>query len=75
MRQLFSWVMAAGLLSAALGCHHTAGFCDCGCDECCGGGEPAGVIVPGHETQILNPVPLKELPQGESLESPKAKGS
>jgi hypothetical protein len=29
MRRLLSLLMALGLFGAAVGCHHTAGVCDC----------------------------------------------
>jgi hypothetical protein len=36
MRRLYPLVAGVALLGAALGCHHTAGYCDCtrDCDPC-----------------------------------------
>ncbi|GIW81636.1 MAG: hypothetical protein KatS3mg105_3443 [Gemmatales bacterium] len=46
MRRLWTMFVALGLLSAVLGCRHTAGVCDCGdsCHSC--GYHPGGIITP-----------------------------
>jgi hypothetical protein len=42
MRRLLSSLAALGLVSVVLGCHHTAGMCDCDiCNDMCTYG-PAG---------------------------------
>lgn len=64
MRCVLASVSAAFLLAAALGCHHTAGRCDCTFDMGCGGCAGAA--------PVMKPVPqqaesIKVLPKaGES---------
>lgn len=47
MRSLITWAAAAALLAACVGCHQTAGYCDCDQpgDPCCYG--PTGTGLPG----------------------------
>jgi hypothetical protein len=70
MRRLVAGLAGLGLLAAALGCHHTAGMCDCdvishcGCDHGgpagyggCGCGHNGGCNYAGAENgQILHAV-------------------
>jgi hypothetical protein len=58
MRRLLSSLMALGLLGAALGCHHTAGVCDC--DD---HGNAAVVQPPPGSMPPLKPQPAPEVPK------------
>jgi hypothetical protein len=63
--RLFAAVASLGLLSAIVGCHHTAGCCDCeyegyGCCANCGGyggygGHNGGIPADAH---VLSSVPI-----------------
>jgi hypothetical protein len=50
--------MALGLLGAALGCHHTAGVCDCDDHGSTALAQPALGSVP-----VLRPQPVKDMPK------------
>jgi hypothetical protein len=59
--RLFAAVASLGLLSAIVGCHHTAGCCDCdqegyGCTSCCGYGGHSGI---GHGgDHVISSMPI-----------------
>lgn len=59
MRCLLASSTAAFLLAAALGCHHTAGVCDCGYDGCYGGAGPVTAVQPAP----VKAEPIKALPK------------
>jgi hypothetical protein len=67
MRRTFVLLAGLGLMSLALGCHHTAGMCDCEGpgNPCvyggCGIGHGPGPIAAPAPT--LRPEPIKELPK------------
>ncbi len=47
MRRLLTALMGLTLVGALVGCHHTAGTCDCGCDGgACGGGAEGMSALP-----------------------------
>lgn len=57
MRCVLASLSAAFLLAAALGCHHTAGRCDCACDIGCGAG-PAPIMKPvPHHAEPIKAMP------------------
>lgn len=64
MRRLLVSLSALGLLGAIVGCHHTAGCCDCDipghqCPGCCGPSAPSGIPM----QPALKAEPLKEMPK------------
>src|SRR5258708_3636851 len=56
MRQFIITLSAFGLLSSVVGCHHTAGVCDC--DK--GMRDPCGYL---HHKITPAPEPIKEMPK------------
>jgi hypothetical protein len=62
MRRLFVLLAGLGVLPAAAGCHHTAGFCDCqpAVNPCCVYGlYPADAHAPAavaHDPPVAMPV-------------------
>lgn len=60
MHRLLASTAAALLLTAALGCHHTAGMCDCdhGWNACCEGG-----TYPMMHAAAMQAEPIKAMPR------------
>lgn len=79
MSRLFITLSALGLISASVGCTHTAGICDCypfayGCGGCCGntGVSPTqyGCCGHGHGVVLAGPNGIKA---AEPIAPPKEK--
>jgi hypothetical protein len=64
MSRLAAALLPLTLLTATLGCHHTAGVCDCdnGNGACCSTLPAPGPIVVGS-TPARAAEPIKEMPQ------------
>ncbi len=62
MRRLLASASAALLLGATLGCHHTAGMCDCGYDQdwC---GNSSHTAAPGAKAEPIKAEPIKAMPK------------
>ena len=66
MRRMILMALGLGLLGAAVGCNHTAGFCDC--EKHCGSvlqAEPPaapGVVAPGVPAPVLHAEPIAQPP-------------
>lgn len=73
MRRILATLSVVGLLGVMVGCHHTAGYCDCdssnpGCRTCGASPVPAGTVV--------KPEQLQEMPKenGKDKENKENKG-
>ncbi len=65
MRRVLASTSAALLLAAALGCHHTAGMCDCAHEDCWHGynANHPNSGAPGTKEEPIKPEPIKALPR------------
>ena len=72
MRWLISSVATLALVGVIIGCHHTAGVCDCdqGGDHCAG--NPGPVILPGGPGGKA-PETIKEMPKTDDKAKEKEK--
>jgi hypothetical protein len=73
MRRLLGCLLGAGLLTAALGCHHTAGRCDCIDDVYHQPyGTPMAPPSPAHVRPVMPPAGEKLLPPTPDTPKPDA---